>query len=296
MMRAGTVPQAVPRHPATRPPLLACWALAREAASSWLIHKDARTGAALAYYSVFSLGPLMVIAIAVAGAVFGRDAAQGEIQVQLQSALGDTAAAAVNAMLVGASAPRGGLLASAIGTAVLLFTAVGVVVELKDAFNTVWEVDARKVSGFWQFVRTYLVSLAAVLTLGVLLLVSLILTAALSAAGAYLGAQMPVVALQLLNTAASFVTATLAFAMMFRFLPDADVAWRDVGLGAALTAGLFEIGKLLIGLYVGRRALESTYGAATSLVVILIWIYYSSQIVLLGAEFTYRHSLWRRNR
>jgi membrane protein len=266
--------------------LTTLWLLARDTAASWVDHKDSRQGAALAYYSVFSLGPVMVIAVAIAGLVFGKDAARGEVEVQLQGLLGDTAAKAVDAMLVGASAPQQGLIATAAGTVILLFTAVGVVIQLKDAFNTVWEVDAKKISGLWQFVRAYLVSVAAVITLGFLLLVSLVFTAALSVAGKYLGTQLPETALQVTGSLVSFVAITVLFAMMFKWLPDTPVDWRDVWLGAAITAALFETGKLLIGIYIGKQALDSTYGAAASLVVLLIWVYYSSQIVLLGAEFT----------
>jgi membrane protein len=271
------------------------WLLARDTAASWVDHKDSRQGAALAYYSVFSLGPVMVIAVAIAGLVFGKDAARGEVEVQLRGLLGDAAAKVVDAMLVGASAPQQGLIATAAGTVILLFTAVGVVIQLKDAFNTVWEVDAKKISGLWQFVRAYLVSASAVITLGFLLLVSLVFTAALSVAGKYLGTQLPETALQVTGSLVSLVAITVLFAMMFKWLPDTPVDWRDVWLGAAITAALFETGKLLIGIYIGKQALDSTYGAAASLVVLLIWVYYSSQIVLLGAEFTHAYAgMYRR--
>ena len=173
----------------------------------------------------------------------------------------------------------------------LLFAAVGVVVQLKNALNTVWEVESRKKGGIWQFVRTYLVSLAGVLALGFLLLVSLLLTTALSASSKYLVPHLPEAALQIVGSIASFGVITLLFATMFKWLPDTPVRWRDVWLGAAITAALFEIGELLIGLYIGKQALESTYGAAASLVVLLIWIYYSSQIVLMGAEFTHVYAI-----
>jgi len=271
------------------------WLLSRDTAANWVNHKDARQGAALAYYSVFSLGPVIVIAVAIAGLVFGRDAARGEVEVQLQGLLGDAAAKAVDAMLVGASEPRQGLIATVIGTIILLFTAVSVVIQLKDAFNTVWEVDAKKISGLWQFIRAYLVSVAAVITLGFLLLVSLLFTAALSVAGKYLGTQLPEMALQITGSLVSFAAITVLFAMMFKWLPDTPVGWRDVWLGAAITAALFETGKLLIGIYIGKQALDSTYGAAASLVVLLIWVYYSAQIVLLGAEFTHVYAgMYRR--
>ncbi len=200
----------------------------------------------------------MVIAVAIAGLVFGEEAARGGIELQLRGLLGDAAAKAVDAMLAGARKPQQGAVATVIGIAFLLFAAVGVVVQLKDAFNTVWEVDARKISGAWQFVRAYLVSLAAVLALGFLLMVSLLFTAALSAIGKYVSADLPQVSLQIGGSLTSFIAVTVMFAMMFKWLPDAPVAWREVWPGAALTAALFEIGKLLIGLYIGSHALDSS--------------------------------------
>ena len=179
-----------------------------------------------------------------------------------------------------------GTLATLLGVGVLLFAAVGVFVQLKDALNTVWDVEPPQGSGIWHFVRTYIVSLAAVLSLGFLLLVSLPLTTALAVGGKYFAAYVLEMAMHALGSAISFGMITLLFAMMFKWLPDTYVAWRDVWLGAAVTAALFEIGKLLIGLYIGKQALESTYGAAASFVVLLIWVYYSSQLVLMGAEFT----------
>src|SRR5690242_2424252 len=263
------------------------WRLMRTTIEKWIAHKDARQGAALAYYSVFSIGPLMVIAIGVAGLAFGQEAARGEVQGELSGMIGQPAAAAIDSMLASANKPQQGLLATVIGTAVLLFSALGVVVQLKDAFNTVWEVDEKKISGVWQFIRTYLMSLAAVIAVGFLLLISLAFTTALSAAGQYLGAQLPQTVLQTAGSVVSFAVITAMFAIMFKLLPDTKVQWRDVWLGAALTAVLFELGKSLIGIYVGRLALASTYGAAASLVILLIWVYYSAQIVLLGAEFTH---------
>lgn len=267
------------------------WFLLKDTAQNWIKHKDGQAGAALAYYSVFSIGPVLVIAVAVAGLVFGQEAARGEVEAQLSGLLGGTAAKAVDAMLAGARRPAQGILATFVGTVILVVTALGVVVQLKDAFNTVWEVDAQKVSGVWQFIRTYLVSLAAVVALGFLLLISLLFTAALSATGKYFSAELPEAAFQTVGSLVSFAVITLVFAMMFKWLPDTDVEWRDVWLGAAITAALFEIGKLLIGLYIGKESLDSTYGAAASLVVLLLWVYYSSQIVLIGAEFTHCYAM-----
>lgn len=271
------------------------WLLLKTTIEKWIAHKDARQGAALAYYSVFSVGPLMVIAVGIAGLAFGPEAARGDIQSQLSGMVGQPAAAAIDSMLASANKPQQGLLATAIGTAVLLFSALGVVVQLKDAFNTVWEVDEKNISGVWQFIRTYLMSLAAVIGVGFLLLISLAFTTGLSAAGQYLGAELPQTVLQVTGSIISFIAITAVFAVMFKLLPDTEVEWRDVWLGAAITAALFELGKLLIGIYVGKLAVASTYGAAASLVILLIWVYYSSQIVLLGAEFTHCYaSRYRR--
>jgi membrane protein len=253
----------------------------------WVGHKDARLGAALSYYSVFSLGPLIVIAIAVAGLLFGQDAVRTEVTGALRGLLGVTGAQAIDAMLAGATKAREGILAIALGLGTLIFAAIGVVVQLKDALNTVWEVKAPPGKGIWGFARAYVLSLAGVLALGFLLLVSMLVTTALAAAGKYLAPYLPEVALQVVSSALSFGVITLLFAMMFKWLPDAPVRWHDVWIGAIATAALFEIGKFLIGLYIGTQGLESTYGATASIVIVLIWVYYSSQIVLLGAEFTH---------
>lgn len=249
-----------------------------------MAHKDSRLGAALAYYSIFSMGPLIVIAIAVAGLVFGRDAVRGEVSQTIQSVLGASGAQAVETMLNGVSRPSDSLLLTLIGTATLVFAALGVVVQLKDAFNTVWEVEPRKTSGVWDFIRTYVVSLAAVIAVGFLLLTSLLLTAGLSAFGRFWPGVEGL--LQPIGSLISFAVIAALFAAMFKFIPDTPVAWRDVWVGAVLTAALFELGKFLIGFYIGKQGLESTFGAAASLVVVLIWVYYSAQIVLMGAEFT----------
>jgi membrane protein len=262
------------------------WSILKDTAASWSNLKAARLGAALAYYSIFSLGPLIVIVVAIAGLTFGQEAVRGEVSAQLQDLLGAAGAQAVNAMLVGASKPMEGILATVLGFGALMFAALGVVVQLKDALNTVWEVEPAKASSVWSFVRTYMVSLAAVLSLGFLLLISLLLTTALAVGGKYFAPYVSEAAMHALGSLVSFGMITLLFAMMFKWLPDTHVAWRDVWLGAAVTAVLFEIGKFLIGLYIGKQGLESTYGAAASLVVLLIWVYYSSQLVLMGAELT----------
>jgi membrane protein len=266
------------------------WTVAKEAATNWSSHKDARQGAALGYYSVFSLGPIIVIVIAIAGLFFGHDAVTSQVTSSLKGMLGDTGAKAIEAMLAGASRPAEGALATILGVGALLFAAIGVVVQLKDALNIVWEVEESEESGIWHFVRNYVLSFAAVLALGFVLLVSLLVTAALAAVGKFVAPYMPEGVLHIVSTLVSFAVVTVLFAMMFKWLPDVSVGWRDVWLGALLTALFFEVGKAAIGFYIGKQGLESTYGAAASIVVVLIWVYYTSQIILMGAEITHAYA------
>jgi membrane protein len=263
------------------------WPAAKDAGLQWVAHKDARMGAALSYYSVFSIGPLILIAVAIAGLVFGREAVQGQVTEALRGLLGEGGAQSINGMLASADRPREGIIATLVGIVTLIAAALGVVVQLKDAFNTVWEVEETAGTAVWGFLRTYVFSLAAVLAVGFLLLISMLMTAGLAAFGKYIGSMLPESLLQLASFVVSFVMIALLFALMFKWMPDTSVRWRDVWLGAVVAAALFEIGKFLIGLYIGKQGLESTYGAASSLVVVLIWVYYSAQIVLFGAEFTH---------
>lgn len=272
------------------------WDVLKAAAENWSAHKDSRQGAALAYYSVFSIGPLIVIAIAIAGFVFGRDAVGGQVAMSIRDLLGDTGAKAVQSMLIDASRPRAGLLATLLGTGALLFAAMGVVVQLKDALNTVWEVRQTPGSGVWYYVRSYVLSFAGVLSLGFLLLVSLLVTTALAAVGKYAAVYIDEWVLHLANLTVSFAVITLLFAMMFKWLPDTPIDWYDVWLGAILTTAFFEIGKFAIGFYIGRQGLESTYGAAASIIVVLIWVYYSSQIISMGAEITRAFAQYKGSR
>jgi len=262
------------------------WNVLKEAAQNWSAHKDSRQGAALAYYSVFSIGPLIVIAIAIAGFVFGRDAVRGQVASSIQDLLGETGAKAIQAMLIDASKPRTGAVATLFGTGALLFAAIGVVVQLKDALNTVWDARQTPRGGIWYYVRSYVLSFAGVLALGFLLLVSLLVTTALAAIGKYAAVYVDEWVLHLANLTVSFAVITLLFAMMFKWLPDTPIDWHDVWLGAVLTTIFFEVGKFSIGFYIGKQGLESTYGAAASIIVVLIWVYYSSQIILMGAEIT----------
>jgi membrane protein len=251
-----------------------------------MAHKVSSMGAALAYYSLFSIGPLILIVIAVAGLVFGEEAVRGAVSQQLSHLLGDQGAKGVENMLAVAGKPAEGVFGTILGAGTLVFAAIGVVVHLKDALNTVWEVKPRESSGVWSFVRTYGISLAGVLSLGFLLLISLLITTALSAMGTLLARFLPELALQAISFIISFSMTTALFAMMFKWLPDIEIGWKEVLPGGLLTAALFEIGKLLIGFYIGKQGLESSFGAAASLVIVLIWVYYSAQLVLFGAEFT----------
>jgi membrane protein len=237
-----------------------------------------------------SLGPIIVIAIAIAGLFFGHDAVTSQVTSSLKDMLGETGGRAIEAMLAGTSRPAQGALATILGVGALLFAAIGVVVQLKDALNVVWEVEESEQSGIWHFARNYVLSFAAVLALGFLLLVSLLVTAALAAAGKFAAPYMPEGALHVVSTLVSFAVVMVLFAMMFKWLPDVSIGWRDVWLGAFLTALFFEAGKAAIGLYIGKQGLESTYGGAASIVVVLIWVYYTSQIILMGAEVTHAYA------
>jgi membrane protein len=262
------------------------WNALKGAGLQWLEHKDAKAGAAIAYYSIFSIGPLIVVVISIAGLLFGREDVQAEVTTAIKGLLGDKGAEAVNTMLTSAGNPSEGIFASIIGTVALVFAAIGVVVQLKEALNAVWEVDKPPGKGIWGFVRAYVLSLAGVLAIAFLLLISMLLTAGLAAFSKSFGSVIPETFMHAVSFAVSFGVTSLLFALMFKWLPDTQVAWRDVWLSALVTAALFEIGKFLIGFYIGKQGLESTYGASASIVVVLIWVYYSAQIVLFGAELT----------
>jgi membrane protein len=259
-------------------------------ALNWPEHRDARQGAALAYYSVFSIGPVVVIAAAIAGLAFGREAVNGEVASSIKGMMGDTGAKAVQAMLADASRPRQGIVATLLGIGALVFAAIGVVVQLKDALNVVWEVKETQSAGVWPFLRSYVISLAAVPALG-FLLTSMLVTALLAAVASHAAAYVQEWVLHLLSSLVSFAAVSVLFAMMFKWLPDISVDWYDVWLRAIVTGLLFEFGKSAIGFYIGKQGLESTYGAAASIVVVLIWVYYSAQIVLMGAEVTHAFAL-----
>jgi membrane protein len=264
------------------------WELTKETFSEWIDDKAPRLAAALAYYTLFSLAPLLIIAIGIAGLVFGEDAAQGRIMGEVQGMIGPRGAAFLQEMLAASREPSQSVTATVVGVAVLLFGATGVFGQLQDAMNTIWEVHQRPGRGWRGIATDRFLSFAMVLGTGFLLLVSLALSAAFAAIGEYVGGVLPVpeVALQSVNFGVSFGLTTFLFALIFKVVPDAKIAWRDVWVGAALTALLFSIGKLVIGIYLGKSSVASTFGAAASPVVLMVWIYYSAQILFLGAEFT----------
>ena len=262
--------------------------LLKAASKDWVEDKAPRLGAALAYYTVFSLAPLMLIVIAVAGFFFGQEAAQNQLVGQLRGMVGQQGAEALQSMIQNASKPSHGIVASIVGFAILLFGASGVFGQLQDSLNTIWEVKPKPGRGIWGFIKSRFLSFAMVLGIGFLLLVSLVLTAVLAAVGGMFEGVFGEMQFlfQAFNFLLSFAVITVLFAMIFKLLPDAEIAWRDVWVGAIITALLFTVGKILIGLYLGRGSATSAFGGAASLVVLLIWIYYSAQILFFGAEFT----------
>lgn len=265
------------------------FALLKETVSEWNKDKASRLAAALAYYTVFSLSPLLIITIAIAGAVFGEEAVRGEIVGQIQGLVGKPGAEFIQAAIENASKPQaGGGFASLISIGVLLFGASGLFAQLQDALNTIWEVQPDPKQGVASFIRTRFLSFSMVLGIGFLLLVSLVISAGLTAVVSYIGNLLPAIAslLQVANFILGFVITTVLFGLIYKFLPDVKITWSDVLIGAAITSLLFAFGRYLLGLYLGNSSFGSTYGAAGSLVVILAWVYYAAQILFFGAEFT----------
>ena len=264
------------------------FSLIKEAFSEWQEDKASLLAAALAYYTVFSITPLLVIAISIAGAVFGQEAAQGEIVGQINQLVGQQGAEAIETALANADRPELSSAASIISIIILFVGASGVFAQLQEALNTVWNVKAKPNAGIWGFIRKRLLSFGMVLAIGFLLLVSLVLSAMLSGIGKLEINLLPGFTFlwQIVNFIASFVFISLLFAFIYKFLPDAKIRWKDVTVGAIVTAFLFTIGKFLIGLYLGSGSLGSAYGAAGSLIVFLAWVFYSAQILLFGAELT----------
>ena len=263
------------------------WAIARQAVTAWNDDYAPSMGAALAYYTLFSIAPLLLIVIAVAGFVFGAEAARGEIFEQLAGLMGPAGAQAVEDLLRSADRPGAGTLALLAGVVTRLMGATAGFGELQNSLDRIWRAPARKEARGWlKLARSRLLSFGMILAIAFLLMVSLALSAVLSAIGEW----------RLLDTVASFVLITLLFALIYKIIPRVPIAWRDVWVGAAVTAALFAVGKFLIGLYIGRSSVASAFGAAGSLVAMMVWVYYSAQIFLLGAEFTRLHAHARRMR
>lgn len=263
--------------------------LCRQAIGAWVDDFAPSMGAAIAYYTAFSLAPLLVIVIAVSGAIFGREAVTGQITQQLSDLIGAEGARLVQGLIASASDTERGLVAGTISTIVLFVGATTVFAELQSALDRIWRVPEReKPQGLWAILRARLLSFGLILGLAFLLMVSLVVGAAIAAMGSWVGGLLPgaEALLQALNILVSLSFSTVLFAMIFKFMPSTSVAWRDVWVGALVTAVLFELGKLLIGLYLGKSGITESFQAAGSLVVLLAWVYYAAQIFLLGAEFT----------
>lgn len=255
---------------------------------AWWDDDAIRLGASLAYYTLFAIAPVLLVALAIAGMAFGADAARGEMVDQLDQLIGREGAQAVQGLLEGASQRRAGLLATVLGSITFVVAATGAFLELQAALNTIWRVKPNPSANFTAFVADRVRSFGLVVAIGFLLMVSLVVSAALAALSGWLGRRSPSIPLlwSTVNVLVSVVVTTALFALLYRFLPDVRLRWRDVITGAFVTAVLFTFGQQLIGLYLGQSGVASSYGAAGSVMVLLLWVYYSAQILLLGAEFT----------
>jgi membrane protein len=260
---------------------------------AWIDHRAGSKGAALAFYTLFSMAPILILAIAGAGYFFGAEAAQGEIIAQIQDLVGRNGAQAIQALLVGARDPASGLAATMIASVLLLIGATSVFAELKGSLDELWGIEPRKGMALIAYLRTRLHSFGLVLVLAFLLLVSLVLSASLAVLERYAGgiwtSSYDVFAM--LSSAIAFGVIACLFAVIYKVLPDAPLSWSDVWIGAVFTAGLFSLGKYAIGLYLGNSGVVSSFGAAGSLIALLLWVYYSAQIFFMGAEFTRQYAL-----
>lgn len=266
------------------------WGLTKTSGNAWLDDYAPSMGAALSYYTLFSLAPMLIISIAVAGFFFGAEAARGEIFEQLRGLLGEEGAAAIQGLLKSANEPAEGVIATLVGFVMLVIGATTVFAELQSDLDRIWRSPAVKSGGsIWFLIRTRLLSFGMVLGMGFLILVSLIMSAMVAALGKWWGGYFGgwETLLQLVNFVVSFALITVSFAAIYKFMPRVKIAWRDVWIGAFVTALLFSIGKFLISLYIGKTGVASSFGAAGSFVVVMVWVYFSAQIFLLGAEFTW---------
>jgi membrane protein len=279
----------LPLDPESRITLRALARILGRALAGWWKDDVPRLGASLAYYTLFSLAPVLVVAIAIGGLIFGPEAVRGEIVGQIQGLIGREGAEAVQAMLEGASRPSSSMAATAGGIITFFLGATGAFLELQNSLNAIWRVKPRDDSSFFQaLVIQRLISFGLVVAMGFLLATSLLVSAGLAAIHTYMGNAFPgvVVLWEAMNVVVSLGVITVLFALIYKVLPDVRLVWADVWIAGLVTAGLFTIGKLLIGMYLGTTGLASTYGAAGSVIVILVWVYYSAQVILLGAEFS----------
>lgn len=269
-----------------------CWALTRAAADGWVDDNASSMGAAIAYYTMLSLAPLLLIVITIAGLIFGEDAARGALFVELAHLVGTHGAQAIQATLSSASSVSGGIVSITVGVITLFIGATTVFAELQSDLDRIWRAPPRPGSGLRRFIRTRLLSFGVIIAVGFLLIVSLVASAAIAAVGLLWNRWMPgtELLLQVLNFVVGLAVITALFALIYKLLPSRPIAWGDVGIGAAVTSLLFSVGKFLIGLYLGKAAISSSFGAAGALVVVVVWVYYSAQIFLLGAEFTWHYA------
>ncbi len=272
--------------------LKSSYALVQQATSEWMSQNVSRHGAALAFYTLFAIAPLFVIVLAMAGLWFGEEAARRELFSQVSGLVGSEGGEAIQALVSAAHQPQTGAWATVIAVVTLFVGATSVFVHLQDSLNSVWGVRRLPGRGVRNFFKDRLLSFALIVGIGFLLLVSLVLSAGLAALGNFMTGLLPAqeTLWQWINFGVSFGVITLLFAMIFKMLPDVKIAWRDVWIGAFITALLFNLGKLLFGLYLGRSSVTSAYGAAGSLVVLLLWVYFSAQILFFGAKFTQVYS------
>jgi membrane protein len=273
------------------------WSLLKTTLSSFIADNALTRGAAIAFYTVTSLAPILLIVVSVAGLLFGRDAAQNEIVGELRDLMGQESAQLLQTALANSQSKSSGMIATLIGALTIIITASGVFGEMQAALNTIWKADASG-AAISRLIRARVVSLGLVVTLGFLMMVSLVVSAGLTALGRYIDAVLPfgTLLLSVLSGTISFLLIAFLFAAIYKILPDKPIEWRDVGFGAIVTALLFTGGKSLIGWYIGNSAIGSTYGAAGALLVILLWVYYSAQIFLFGAEFTKAYADFRAGR
>lgn len=258
-----------------------------ETGSQFIDDKGFKMAASLSYYTVFSLAPIMIIIIAIAGFVFGEEAAKGQLVIQMQSLVGKEGATFIELLIKGASSQSTSIIAAIIGIVILVLGSLGVFLELQESLNIIWGIEQRPGRGIWGILKNRLLSFSMVAGTGFLLLVSLILNALISALEKYLGSTFPVLlpVIQIINILVSFIITGILFGSIFYILPDVVLRWKYIWIGAFSTSALFSLGKYLIGLYLGSSSYTSTYGAAASLAILLIWIYYSGLLLYFGAEF-----------